>query len=183
MKDYQSKEFTFELGILPSLQFVVGKCRYPLIRRRALKLISSAPKRECIFDSMYCHALYERVMHIEEASLGLMPGQIPRDDQLPAEIARVCHVDSKQPQCIVGSSMLTQSVPPLPPRPSGRPVNFLSKPNGVEGSWHVQSEYLNLESSQLIRWFDLKGEQNPLADTSDSLTNITVPLRMSIQAM
>ncbi|TLD27724.1 hypothetical protein E2P81_ATG11012 [Venturia nashicola] len=93
--DQKSKEFTFELGILPSLQFVVGKCRYPLLRRRALKLIRSAPKRECIFDSTYCYALYERVMHIEEASLGLLPGQIPRDDQLPAETARICHVDCK----------------------------------------------------------------------------------------
>jgi hypothetical protein len=153
----QSKEFTFELGILPALQFVVGKCRYPSLRRKALKLISGAPKRECIFDSTYSYALYERVMHIEEASLGLPPGQIPTDDQLPAEAARICHVD----------------MPPLPARPNGRPVNFLSKPHGVEGSWHVQSEYLNLNSSELIRWFDLKG----VITEPDLVIGMTIPLK------
>jgi hypothetical protein len=138
--DKQSKEFSFELGILPVLQFVTGKCRFPLLRRRALQVILAAPKRECIFDSSYLHALYERVMHLEEASLGLLEGQIPSDHQLPPESARIHHVD----------------MPPLPSRPEGRPVNFLSKPHGIQGSWHVHSEYIKVDNSAVLRWFELK---------------------------
>lgn len=126
--DQPSKSFSFELGIIPTLQFVAWKCRWPKIRRKALFLLRNAPKRECVFDSSYAHALYERVRVLEESSLNLSEGQVPADDQLPPEHARIHVID----------------LPPLETTLHGRPVNFLSRPGGVEQGWSVRSECLQL---------------------------------------
>ena len=75
--DKLSKSFSFELGIIPALQFVTWKCRWPHVRRRALNLLQQAPKRECVFDSRYSFLLQERIINIEEESLELEEGAIP----------------------------------------------------------------------------------------------------------
>lgn len=73
--DESSKSFSFELGIIPQLQFIAWKCRWPKIRRKALQLLCQAPKREVVFDSSYAYAVYERVRILEESALNLGPGQ------------------------------------------------------------------------------------------------------------
>jgi hypothetical protein len=126
--DEFSKSFSFELGIIPTLQFVAWKCRWPKIRRKALQLLLNAPRRECVFDSSYAYALYERVRVLEESALNLAKGQEPADDQLPPEEARIHVID----------------LPPLAPTMEGRAVNFLTRPNGAEHGWSIRSEILQV---------------------------------------
>jgi hypothetical protein len=130
--DEFSKSFSFELGIIPPLQFVAWKCRWPKIRRRALRLLRDAPRRECVFDSSYSYALYERVRILEESALNLNKGQAPADDQLPPEDARIHVID----------------LPPLAPTMNGRAVNFLTRPSGAEQGWYVRSEFLQLSGPE-----------------------------------
>jgi len=137
--DAFAKSFAFEMALIPTIQFVAWKCRWPHIRRRALALLRNAPKREAIFESRYSLVLCERVMKIEESALPTLPGGMPPPDVLPSEAARVHHMD----------------FPPLPTTRRGRPVNFLTKPLGVTEQWHVRSEYINVNSIELLRWFDV----------------------------
>jgi hypothetical protein len=133
--DEQSKLFSFELGIIPPLQIVARKCRYPNIRRKALSLLSKSPKRECLFDARYCTALDERLMEIEEASLKLPPGQTPAPDQLPPEHGRI-H--------LVFFAHAEES-------PMVWPVTLLSKPFGIDGQWHIHKENIDISKSRFNR--------------------------------
>jgi hypothetical protein len=153
--DEFSKSFSFELGIIPPLQFVAWKCRWPRIRRKALRLLRSAPRRECVFDSSYSYALYERVRVLEESALNLSEGQEPADDQLPPESARIHVID----------------LPPLPPTVNGRAVNFLTRPNGADQGWSVRSEYLQLNNLELLN----RNEESP-STTDDHVESSTTGL-------
>ncbi|KAF2664897.1 hypothetical protein BT63DRAFT_443218 [Microthyrium microscopicum] len=163
--DALSRSFTFELGCIPALQFVAWKCRYPHIRRRALRLLRQCPRRECIFDSRYGTMLYERVMSIEEASFGLRRGELPLPDLLPPESARVHNID----------------LPPLPATRHGKPVNFLTKPRGPLGPWDVKAEYMNLSGFELLQWYAVVGrdrEKTPEVMRMEEVTSIPTPINI-----
>ncbi|KAF2673580.1 hypothetical protein BT63DRAFT_437248 [Microthyrium microscopicum] len=139
--DDESKFFCFEPIYLPALQFLVLKCRYPQLRRKGLRLLRACPQKEAIFDSRTSELLFKRVMELEEASIpGLKPGQIPKDDQLPPEEFRIQKIE----------------MPPLPATAKGSTVNFYSKPNGPNGSWHVTAEYINMSNQSSMRLFQQK---------------------------
>lgn len=128
---YQSNlslRFSFELGIIPPLHFAAWKCRYPSLRRRALNMLFNCPRRECLFDAQQFYAVFERIMEIEESSIGLPPGQIPKDGQLPPEEVRIHHfqVLSREDDSDL------------------RPVVFLSKPDGLSGPWHSRTEHIDM---------------------------------------
>ncbi|KAF2669407.1 hypothetical protein BT63DRAFT_479256 [Microthyrium microscopicum] len=140
----QSKLFSFELGIIPPLELVARKCRYPTIRRRALELLRLSPKRECLFDSFYSHLLNERVMQLEEMALKLPPGQIPTDYQLPPENARIHLV-----------FFAFEEIPGV----RGWPVSFLFKPQGPGEEWYLRKELLDAEGS-FLKWKPPTGSYN-----------------------
>jgi hypothetical protein len=145
-----SKLFSFELGIIPPMEVVARKCRYPKIRRKALEMLRQSPKRECLFDSMYSAILDERVMELEEAAFKLPPGQIPDDDQLPPENSRVHLI-----------FFAYEEVPGL----RGWPVSFLSKPRGPNGEWFIRKELLDARGT-LMKW---KPTNSPFNEFSTSL--------------
>ncbi|KAF1813381.1 hypothetical protein P152DRAFT_316985 [Eremomyces bilateralis CBS 781.70] len=138
--EHRVRSFHFEMGYIPPLQFVLWRCRYPQIRRKALRILRDLPRQECLFDSKQIAVLYAQVISLEEESLGIPLGETPSDDQLPPESSRIHRID----------------FPPLPPTSRGRPVNFLSRPNGLDGGWHVRSQYLGLKEMEFLRWFDMK---------------------------
>jgi hypothetical protein len=148
--DAQSKLFSFELGIIPPLEVVARKCRYPTLRRRALEMLRKSPKRECLFDSMYSAILDERVMELEEMSFKLPAGQIPDDDQLPPENARIHLI-----------FFAYEEVPGL----RGWPVSFLSKPRGPNEEWFIRKELLDARGC-LMKW---KPATSPFNEFSTSL--------------
>lgn len=146
----QHKLFSFELGIIPPLELIVRKCRYPSIRRRALALMKAYPKRECLFDSFYAALLDERVIEMEEACWNLPPGVSPDDDQLPPEEDRIHLVFFAYEQV---------------PGVDGWLVSFLSKPNGVKEEWFVRRESIDV----LYSFNEWKNPDSPRSDTSPVL--------------
>jgi hypothetical protein len=126
--DEASKRFSFEMGIIPQLHFVAWKCRWPHIRRKALSLLLASPRRECLFESHRSYTVFSRVMKVEEECFNLPPGSVPGENELPPEKFRVHQVD-------IGVA---------PPTSAGSPMNFLLKPQGLDGPWHSRTEYIHI---------------------------------------
>ncbi|KAK5657701.1 hypothetical protein OQA88_2773 [Cercophora sp. LCS_1] len=79
-------KFTLDMGFIPSLYFVVIKCRDLKTRLRALYYMADlAPTRENLWNSTLMVAVGKRVIELEH---GVMPGDGPPDDDaLPHESA------------------------------------------------------------------------------------------------
>jgi hypothetical protein len=125
--------FSFELGVVSPLHFVAFRCRWPIIRRRALSLLYLYPRREGLYDSKRSYNVFKRVMLVEELSLGLQPGQEPAPDDLPPEFARIHQIDTTSE----------------PVTPIGTPVNFISKLGGPAGVWYIRREFIHLGSMKI----------------------------------
>jgi hypothetical protein len=61
--------YSFDMGILPSLYYTAVRCRDPIIRRKALALLSASPRREGIWDSLVLAAIVRWVIGEEESDL------------------------------------------------------------------------------------------------------------------
>lgn len=66
----QTFRFSLEPGLVPALYYVVSKCRHATIRRKALSLLSMAPRQEGVWDSLLVARVMERYIEIEEDGLG-----------------------------------------------------------------------------------------------------------------
>ncbi|KAL9065339.1 MAG: hypothetical protein Q9157_007505 [Trypethelium eluteriae] len=66
-----SSPFSFEMGTIPPLCLVGFKCRHPVIRRRAIDLLLSSPRREGLWDAYRIGRVAERVLIHEEHGLYL----------------------------------------------------------------------------------------------------------------
>ncbi|KAI1629070.1 hypothetical protein EDD37DRAFT_615984 [Exophiala viscosa] len=62
--------FTLDLGLVGPLYDIARRCRDPQIRRRAIGLLYAYPRQEGMFDGVLAARVAERVVEIEEASLG-----------------------------------------------------------------------------------------------------------------
>ncbi|KAL9612703.1 MAG: hypothetical protein Q9167_002739, partial [Letrouitia subvulpina] len=62
--------FCLDMSIIGPLFTVAHKCRDPILRRKAVKLLYSAPRQEGIWDGMITARVAERIVAIEEAGLG-----------------------------------------------------------------------------------------------------------------
>jgi hypothetical protein len=128
--DKPAVHFSFEPGIISPLHVVAWRCRWPTIRRKALSFLYLHPRREGLHDSRRSFNVLERILLVEELSLCMPPGQEPAWDDLPPEYARIHQVD----------------ITCEPATPIGTPVNFISKPNGLLGDWHIRREFIHLGS-------------------------------------
>lgn len=61
---------SFDMGVIPSLFNTGCRCRDPMIRRRAIKLLSASSRFEGIWDSEVSAAIARWVMGCEEEGLG-----------------------------------------------------------------------------------------------------------------
>jgi hypothetical protein len=62
--------FTFEMGVIPPLYFTAIKCRDPVVRREAIRLLGLArPRKEGLWDARNLASIAERVVEIEEEGL------------------------------------------------------------------------------------------------------------------
>ncbi|KAH7412958.1 hypothetical protein BKA64DRAFT_637638 [Cadophora sp. MPI-SDFR-AT-0126] len=57
---------SFDMTVIPSLYNVACRCRDPIVRRKAIALLSNSARREGIWDSDVSAAIAQRVMEIEE---------------------------------------------------------------------------------------------------------------------
>ena len=67
--------FTFDLQSVLPLDIVAKKCRDPLLRREAIRLLVSRPRREGIWDSLLAAKICTWIVQIEEE--GLVDGFVP----------------------------------------------------------------------------------------------------------
>lgn len=66
----QAFRFSLDPGLVPALYFVTSKCRHAVIRRKAISLLSMAPRQEGVWDSAPVVRVLQRYVEIEEEGLG-----------------------------------------------------------------------------------------------------------------
>lgn len=137
--DETSRTLALDSGMIFHLHILAWKCRWPHLRRKGLDLLTRSPRREWQFEAQHYHAIFTRIMEIEEAYLRLPNGQIPEDNVLPPERVRI-HNFTVAPQP-VQSEMLDEFDPVYA-------VTFWCKPWGLDGPWGMITENMQLESSQ-----------------------------------
>jgi hypothetical protein len=62
-------KFSFDIGVIIYLWSIGHKCRSPLLRRRAISLLLSYPRREGLWDSVFAARICQSVMEFEEEAL------------------------------------------------------------------------------------------------------------------
>ena len=73
-------EFTLDMGIVGPLGTVGYKCRHPILRREAIRLLAAVPRQEGMWNSILSAHICTRIMQIEEEGLG----EISRCEDVPA---------------------------------------------------------------------------------------------------
>lgn len=61
--------YSFGWGVIPSLYYTAVRCRDPIIRRKALAILSASPRREGVWDSSILAAIVRWVIGEEESDL------------------------------------------------------------------------------------------------------------------
>lgn len=165
--DELSKTLSLDLGLIFPLHAVAWKCRWPRLRRRGLDLLLRSPKREWLLDAERYHALFTRVMEIEESALPVpfIETAEPKEEAfLPPEHARI-------------HDFYCQPLPTSTTSKTGKTytlhaVTFESKPDGPQGEPQYHTEYIWMPTttSRIIG----KGEEGDV-ETIAPLTNLLSP--------
>ena len=116
--------FLFDMEIVSPIFYLGTKCRHPVIRRRAIRILKRLQRREGLWDSNVVAAVSECLMAHEEANLTVLDGS-----QLPSEKDRIHHVKI---QSETGSVSKKHT------------VTLSSLPDGIDGPWREWSEELVL---------------------------------------
>ena len=124
-KQTYTTTFLFDMETVSPLYYIAIKCRHPVVRRRAIRLLRRNVRREGLWDSNVAAAIAERIMAIEERKLTMRDG-----GELPEEYDRIhnSHI---------------QSMAGMDPREHA--VTFYSKPNGPDGPWKIWQEGITLD--------------------------------------
>ncbi|KAL4869621.1 hypothetical protein BDV12DRAFT_167706 [Aspergillus spectabilis] len=110
----QDSAFSLEGELIAPLYYAACKCRHPLIRRRAINVLSHYSKREGMWDArLYC-AIAELVVKVEESQCAVLPTS-ERD---------------------IGSlGRVYEEVQPKDVKTNPVQVMLYLKPQGVDGPW------------------------------------------------
>lgn len=81
--DELSRTLALDSGGIVHLHIVAWKRRCSHLRRKGLDLPTRSPSREWQFEAQHYHAIFTRIMKIEEAHLHLPKGQSSEDNVLP----------------------------------------------------------------------------------------------------
>ncbi|KAH6883833.1 hypothetical protein B0T10DRAFT_136667 [Thelonectria olida] len=127
-----SPRFHFEMGVISPLHLVAWKCRWPHLRRKGLALLLSSSRRECLYDAKLYHAVFSRIMAIEEAHFNQQLTEKPDHYDLPPEQARIHHFACE----------------PLSSRADGvYSLKLYSRSNWPDSTWYLRTEHLRLDAS------------------------------------
>ena len=80
--------FSMDQNIVTPLFSIAHRCRDPIIRRRAIALLYSAPRQEGLWHSIITARVAEKIMMIEEAGLG----EVKRSADVPDE-SRISEIE------------------------------------------------------------------------------------------
>ncbi|KPM38202.1 hypothetical protein AK830_g8352 [Neonectria ditissima] len=83
-----STKFSVDIGVVPLLYYVALKCRHPQIRRKAIGMLTSTPRREAVWDSLGAACVLQEVVHVEEKGLG----EVHTHADIPSSV-RVCNMN------------------------------------------------------------------------------------------
>jgi hypothetical protein len=115
VKEQQKPVFTFEVGAVPPLYFMATKCRVPSLRRKALRLLARAPRKECMWGATSTGQLAARVIAIEEEGLGLPPpawnGLSLADATILEDTHAACDVKLPAERCRLQNLELLKNMP------------------------------------------------------------------------
>ncbi|UKZ66031.1 uncharacterized protein TrAtP1_007213 [Trichoderma atroviride] len=134
---------SFDVQILGPLYYTALKCRHPTIRRRALEMLQSAPRREGLWNGHYAYVTAKRVIELEEEHLNEL--------QLPDETSRLHGLPLPDDECRIydlGETPLGYDnfnhVMTSPIYPGTLKAVFRTKPWGLLGECLTRTEYINL---------------------------------------
>jgi hypothetical protein len=113
--------FTFEMGYIAPVYFVALKCRYPTLRRRAIKLLADFPRQEGLWHSTRAASIASRVAAIEEAHI---PPEILAD---PTTGPDIIPAHSRIHDAIIVSNVLYNPCRSL--------ITFSQRVNEPDGGW------------------------------------------------
>ena len=119
-----AKLFSIEAELIPMVAFAAAKCRDPLLRRRAVSVLSRHSKREAFWNMKISLRIVQRAIEYEEAPLA----EIPVEDRVPAEHQRLS---------------LAYATPTDGGFQNPVPVFMMSKPRGAHGEVNTWWEYLD----------------------------------------
>ncbi|KAL2803124.1 hypothetical protein BJX63DRAFT_412961 [Aspergillus granulosus] len=122
-----SRALSLDLGLIYPFHAVAWKCRYPDLRRKGLDLLLRIPRQEWLLDSRHYHAIFTRILAMEENYAGAHGG-----DGLPPESIRV-HDFFCLPQPSPGDGGSSRYA-----------ITFLTKPEGLDGPWTFTTEFIHL---------------------------------------
>ncbi|KAL4951755.1 hypothetical protein BDW69DRAFT_33633 [Aspergillus filifer] len=127
-----NNQLSLESGLIYPIHAVAWKCRYPDLRRRGLALLLRCPRREWLLDSRQYHAIFTRILEIEENQrLAPKPSTLCSHRLLPPEQVRVYDF------CCVAD--------PGPDRDQSRyAISLITKPDGPDGDFHHITETIHL---------------------------------------
>ena len=88
--------FQTEPGILPTLYFCALKCRDPILRREALRLMRQAPKQDTLWAFIAPERVVEKVISLEERGMHptVVNDALTLPTKLPPEDRRFAHVSA-----------------------------------------------------------------------------------------
>jgi hypothetical protein len=156
--------FHFDFGIIPALHLVGSKCRYPHVRKEALRIMASNRWREGLFDSFRSYRYVRTVMALEERAkaqlLGLAPNEL--NDFLVPEAARIHFADMGDLDSVAEVQTHT----------------FFSKPNGLYAEWFCQQKLISTSagSPELDAWIEC-------LETGDDLRMVTPEVEKDLFAI
>ncbi|KAF5857019.1 hypothetical protein ETB97_006410 [Aspergillus alliaceus] len=127
--DELTKTLSLDFGLLYPLHAVAWKCRWPRLRRKGLDLLRRMPRQEWWYRVDHYHAIFSRVMELEEACLDLHDGEIPEDATVIPEHVRVHDFYTEPTSTKVNGYSLFK-------------LTLLTKPNGLGEGWHHTTEDL-----------------------------------------
>ncbi|GKZ25968.1 hypothetical protein AbraIFM66951_002080 [Aspergillus brasiliensis] len=116
--------FTLELRVVTGLYYTVTRCRDPIIRREAIRLMHKCTKQEGLWDKHIIVKIVQLVMDLEEENMSSLDVK----DRVPADSDRIYETVTS---CTTAEDLR-----------STRQLILLSKPNGPDGGWLTRIRFV-----------------------------------------
>ncbi|KAL1859900.1 acetylcholinesterase activity protein [Paecilomyces lecythidis] len=117
-----SNKFCLDMEIFPPVYYAAINCRHPLLRRRAIEILSTYHRQECLWEPRERTKVAELVLRIEETRLA----SLPVEQRIPEARDRVYEPLSSEERVLNPSR-----------------ITLLFKPNGPNDNWHSETHFVH----------------------------------------
>ncbi|KAI6782956.1 uncharacterized protein J7T54_002116 [Emericellopsis cladophorae] len=147
--------FSAEMGVVPPLFVVATKCREGILRRKAIELLRSSPRREGMWDSELAARVAQLVMDLEEADNPEMAQPQPQQRQQQQQ-------QQGMPLSIETSAVESGSIVPPEAYPASR-----NRPISEEKCLTIQSIDFDLRAKFADLQVGTRSAGNSMAEADD----------------